>query len=345
MQADVVINNDCNLFNMMYEQRERDAIEYPFYYHSDHLGSTTYLTDRNGNITQTLAYLPYGEDWVDITAFQPNYNNLFDTTMLGTYSFNSKEKDYESGFHYYEARYYNSELSMWLSTDPMSNKYPSLSPYNYCADNPVKFIDPNGEEIDLSNLSEREKDKYLRSIEFLKGNKMFKIYYECLEKSNTKYIIKLGQGIGGSGSFNAKTKEVYFVDDLYPLTQELFHAYQSDIGEYSLKDLSVRETEADIISQNIMYSLNIAFGGGSNLWDENMSTKQEYIDDNYNFKEGILSSKQFDIDFNTAVDKRIAFYKSREKQDGVKAPMSYIQQNSGVGALAIKKLVRSIDKK
>jgi hypothetical protein len=38
------------------------------YYHSDHLGSTTYLTDRNGNITQTLAYLPCGEDWVDITA-------------------------------------------------------------------------------------------------------------------------------------------------------------------------------------------------------------------------------------------------------------------------------------
>ncbi|MGP1515948.1 MAG: RHS repeat-associated core domain-containing protein, partial [Bacteroidales bacterium] len=44
-------------------------------------------------------------------------------------------------------RYYASELSTWLSTDPMSDKYPSLTPYNYCANNPVKLIDPNGEEI------------------------------------------------------------------------------------------------------------------------------------------------------------------------------------------------------
>ncbi len=63
------------------------------------------------------------------------------------YSFNAKEKDYESGFHYYGSRYYSSELSIWNSTDPMSDKYPSLTPYNYCANNPVKLIDPNGEEI------------------------------------------------------------------------------------------------------------------------------------------------------------------------------------------------------
>ena len=45
------------------------------------------------------------------------------------------------------SRYYHSDLSIWLSIDPMSDKYPSLSPYNYCADNPVRLIDPNGEEI------------------------------------------------------------------------------------------------------------------------------------------------------------------------------------------------------
>jgi RHS repeat-associated protein len=152
MNADVIIGPKYNLFEMLHYQDQKILTEkYPFYYHSDHLGSTTYLTDRNGNITQTLAYLPYGEDWVDITAFQPNYNNLFDTTMLGTYSFNGKEKDYESGFHYYGARYYASELGIWLSVDPMSDKYPSLSPYNYCADNPVKFIDPKGEEIWIIN--------------------------------------------------------------------------------------------------------------------------------------------------------------------------------------------------
>ena len=63
-------------------------------------------------------------------------------------SFNGKEKDYESGFHYYGARYYWSELlTGWLSVDPMSDKYPSMSPYNYCAWNPVKLVDPDGCEV------------------------------------------------------------------------------------------------------------------------------------------------------------------------------------------------------
>lgn len=59
-----------------------------------------------------------------------------------------KERDSETGYHYFGARYYNSDLSIWLSVDPMSDKYPSLSPYNYCAWNPMKLVDPNGKEID-----------------------------------------------------------------------------------------------------------------------------------------------------------------------------------------------------
>ena len=58
---------------------------------------------------------------------------------------NGKEKDYESGFHYYGARYYWSELlTGWLSVDPLANKYPGISPYNYCSWNPVKLVDPDG---------------------------------------------------------------------------------------------------------------------------------------------------------------------------------------------------------
>ena len=45
------------------------------------------------------------------------------------------------------ARHYNSDLSIWLSVDPMANKYPSLSPYTYCADNPVKLVDPDGRDL------------------------------------------------------------------------------------------------------------------------------------------------------------------------------------------------------
>ena len=60
---------------------------------------------------------------------------------------NGKEKDYESGFHYYGERYYWSELlTGWLSVDPMMDKYPSISPYAYCAWNPVVLFDPDGED-------------------------------------------------------------------------------------------------------------------------------------------------------------------------------------------------------
>ena len=59
-----------------------------------------------------------------------------------------KEKDAETGYLYFGARYYNSDLSLWLSVDPMSDKYPSQSPYNYCALNPLKIVDPNGAEMD-----------------------------------------------------------------------------------------------------------------------------------------------------------------------------------------------------
>lgn len=63
--------------------------------------------------------------------------------------FNGKEKDYESGFHYYGTRYYWSEvLTGWLSVDPMMDKYPNISPYAYCAWNPVKLVDPDGRDFD-----------------------------------------------------------------------------------------------------------------------------------------------------------------------------------------------------
>ncbi len=54
----------------------------------------------------------------------------------------------ETGFSYFGARYYDSDiLTGWLSVDPLADKYPSLSPYAYCAWNPVKLVDPDGEEI------------------------------------------------------------------------------------------------------------------------------------------------------------------------------------------------------
>ncbi len=141
---------------MVKNETDRNNREYAFYYYNDHLGSAAYLTDDCGQVTQTLNYLPYGEDWVDIQ------NNL--DPRLGQYTFNGKEKDWESGFHYYGARYYWSEvLTGWLSVDPMMDKYPSISPYAYCVWNPVKLVDPDGQKIrTIDAYSRKQVRRYLK---------------------------------------------------------------------------------------------------------------------------------------------------------------------------------------
>ena len=63
-----------------------------------------------------------------------------------TYTFSAKEKDAETKYSYFGARYYSSELSIWLSVDPMAAKYPHQSNYVYCSNNPLNLIDPNGED-------------------------------------------------------------------------------------------------------------------------------------------------------------------------------------------------------
>ena len=126
------------MYDLRQMLREYVGDEKSYFYHSDHLGSAAYLTS-GGDVTQTLNYLPYGEDWIDV---QFNLD-----PRLGQYTFNGKEKDYESGFHYYGARYYWSEvLTGWLSVDPMMDKYPNISPYNYCMWNPIGIIDPDGQD-------------------------------------------------------------------------------------------------------------------------------------------------------------------------------------------------------
>jgi len=75
-------------------------------------------------------------------------------------SFTGKERDSETGFSYFGARYYDSDLMTgWLSVDPMSDKYPNISPYAYCGWNPVKLVDPDGRDwYETENTETKEKE-------------------------------------------------------------------------------------------------------------------------------------------------------------------------------------------
>ena len=127
-----------------------------YYYHPDHLGSSSYITNLDGEIVQHVEYVPFGEVFIE------ERNNSWNTPYL----FNGKELDEETGLYYYGARYYNPRESVWLSADPLSGYNPNnetehyidgqhnggvynsfnLNTYGYCYQNPVKLVDPNGKQ-------------------------------------------------------------------------------------------------------------------------------------------------------------------------------------------------------
>ena len=87
-------------------------------------------------------------------------------------------------YTYFGARYMDYELmTMWLSVDPMADKYPSMSPYVYCADNPVKLVDPNGEEID-DNLDKWKYNKTTGKLDWI-SNEGGRYHQIVVETQNT----------------------------------------------------------------------------------------------------------------------------------------------------------------
>ena len=108
-----------------------------FYYHPDHLGSSSYITNLNGEVVQHIEYVPFGEVFIE------ERNNIWNTPYL----FNAKEFDEETGLYYYGARYYEPRLSLWMSIDPLSLDYPNMTTYAYCSNNPIMATDVDGERI------------------------------------------------------------------------------------------------------------------------------------------------------------------------------------------------------
>jgi RHS repeat-associated protein len=69
--------------------------------------------------------------------------------------FNAKELDEETGLYYYGARYYDPRTSIWLSADPLAEKYPNKTPYHYCSNNPVNLVDPDGKDDYLNTKGKK----------------------------------------------------------------------------------------------------------------------------------------------------------------------------------------------
>ena len=119
----------------------------------DHLGSNRVVREETSGINrlQINHYYPFGNTFGE-------YNHCDENTDLQRYKFNGKELDLVHGLRLYDygARMYDQILGCWTSVDPMAEKYYHISPYVFCADSPVRNIDPNGKEkIDLLDKTDK----------------------------------------------------------------------------------------------------------------------------------------------------------------------------------------------
>ena len=107
------------------------------YHHTDHLGSVRAITNQSGETVEQNAYYPFGN--------RHSFGNTYAQTT-NRFKYNGKEKQTTGNLQYldYGARMYDSKIGRWLTQDPLSEKYYEQSQYNYCVNNPVMFVDPDG---------------------------------------------------------------------------------------------------------------------------------------------------------------------------------------------------------
>mgnify|MGYP006278652365 CR=1 FL=1 len=237
------------------------------------------------------------------------------------YTFSAKEKDKNTGYHYFGARYYDSEVSVWLSVDPLADKYPSMSPYIYTAGNPVMLVDPDGRTIWITGNDGANDVEYKQGMEYKGDDKLILKRIGVLNKMNeTKngkkvlttlvdsenhYMIMTGDGENPEfcandiesgqkgGQIETKGNE-----DLKTYSHELFHAYQDEKGQGGASIFN--EVEANLFASSVQQQYNIkhlepfgSFFSGSSLGGIEGKAWNDLVDSQFNKDE--FNKREFNI--------------------------------------------------
>jgi RHS repeat-associated protein len=148
------ISDDEKVF-VRVEQKtgENEVVRYQY---DNHLGSASLELDDTGQIISYEEYHPFGT-----TSYRSGRSET--EVSLKRYKYCGKERDEETGLYYYGMRYYAVWLCRFVSVDPLQFKYPELTPYACCLNNPLRYIDPDGRDVweinDDGRIVNRIKDK------------------------------------------------------------------------------------------------------------------------------------------------------------------------------------------
>ena len=195
-----------------------------FYYHPDHLGSSSYITNLDGEVVQHVEYVPFGEVFVE------ERNNIWNTPYL----FNAKEFDEETGMYYYGARYYEPKVSLWISVDKLSEEDLKVSSYCYTDNNPIKYLDPDGNKkhnwIKESTTNKQSLDARYNNASFQKRftNGLVQIWAHGLRKDmrHRSWGIEVSvdyykRRVYGNGYFHFPKRDEEQIDNAKMLVQYL----------------------------------------------------------------------------------------------------------------------------
>ena len=115
-----------------------------YYYLKDHLGNIRITVDGEKGSDGKAVVAGYDDYYPFGMVMSGRSGNIANPNSI--YKFTGKERDDETQYDYFGARFYDSRIGRWLSVDPLADKYPGWSPYNYVLNNPLSFIDPDGQE-------------------------------------------------------------------------------------------------------------------------------------------------------------------------------------------------------
>jgi len=251
-----------------------------YYYLKDYQGNNRMVLNSSGGVEQATNYYAFGASFAE----NPARTDQF----VQKYKYNGKELDRMFGLDYYDylARIYDPIGDRFWTMDPMAEKYPWISPYAYCLNNPVMNVDPTGEDVWIYYDDENGKHQqmlytanmkyegnnafvsasvnYLNSMYNNGGSNVLDVLIESKNnfnmvnqmptdaKGNTLDALQFNEAAGGGGDIKAGllTNSKYSdYTKIEGVSHELFHGFQYEKGQGGASVFN--EVEADVYSSVI----------------------------------------------------------------------------------------------